>query len=207
MSAEEWAVFMVIWIAASLPLGPNALNCISTSAAYGVKKGLWSVVGIAAAAAIHMTLAVTGLAAFMGANPFLFEVVRWLGVGYLLWMGVALLRSKGDMRIDSAPKHESALRLTLKAMAISLSNPKAIFAWMAVFSQFIDPAAPLFGQLAVLAPSALGVTVLVYAGYSALGRGIGRFIAKGRRRWFDRIAGSTFIAFAVGLATADLRRN
>jgi len=207
MSAEEWLVFMAIWIAASLPLGPNALNCISSSASYGLKKGLWSVVGVTLAATIHMTLAVTGLAAFISANPVVFDAIRWIGVVYLLWMGVGLLRSKGDLQVDTSPKEESALRLVVKAIAISLSNPKAVFAWMAVFSQFVDPAAALSGQLAVLAPSALSVTVLVYGGYATVGLGVGRIFAKGRKRWFDRLAGSTFIAFALGLAATDLRRG
>lgn len=207
MSFSEWAVFMGIWIVASIPLGPNALNCISVSAAYGFKKALWSVIGVTIAASLHMTLAVTGLAAFASAHPVVFETIRWLGVAYLAWMGLSLFRSAGTIRVEKAQQSTSAQKLVAKAILISASNPKAIFAWLAVFSQFVDPARPLTGQLAILAPSALSITVIVYAGYAALGLAVNRIFAGNRKRWFDRFAGSTYLAFALGLATSDLRRT
>ncbi len=206
MSADDWLFFMAIWIAASVPLGPNALNCISTSAAYGFRKGLWSVAGVFAAANIHMALALSGIAAFMSANPALFEVLRWLGVAYLAWMGVSMLRSNGDAQIAAAQPGFSRWQLMRRAIAISMSNPKAIFAWLAVFSQFVNTATPLAGQLAVLAPSALSVTIAVYVGYCAVGLGVNRLFSGDRKRVFDRLMGSAYIAFAVGLASSDFRK-
>lgn len=207
MTFEEWLFFMAIWIAASVPLGPNALNCISAVAANGFARGLWSVVGVTIAAVIHMSLAVTGMAAFLAANPAVFEALRWLGVAYLAWMGVSMLRSRnGGVAIDRG-RGQRAPALIGRAITISLSNPKAIFAWMAVFSQFIDPAAPLAGQLLVLAPSALAVTVLVYGGYCVMGTGVERVFAGRRKFWFDRGAGATYLGFAAGLAFADMRRS
>lgn len=207
MAFDQWALFMAIWVAASIPLGPNALNCVSCSAAYGLRSGLWSVVGVTAAAIIHMTLTLTGLATFMSANPFLFDIIRWLGVCYLAWMGFTMFRSTGKFEIERLTEKPSAGRLVSKAVLISLSNPKAIFAWLAVFSQFVRPNEPLWGQLLVLAPSALSVTLLVYGAYTALGLGVRRVFAGQRRRWFDRITGSTYLAFAFGLAATDLRRT
>ncbi|MDP2733258.1 MAG: LysE family transporter [Hoeflea sp.] len=206
MSFAEWSIFMAIWIAASIPLGPNALNCISVSATFGLKKAIWSVIGVTIAASLHMTLTVTGLAAFASTHPVFFEVIRWLGVAYLAWMGLSMFRSAGTLRVEKSQQSASAQRLVAKAIMISASNPKAIFAWLAVFSQFVDPARPLAGQLAILAPSALSVTVIVYAGYAALGLAVNRIFAGNRKRWFDRFAGSTYLAFALGLATSDLRR-
>ncbi len=198
---------MAVWIAASVPLGPNALNCMATSSTYGFRRGLWSVAGVMIAASIHMSVAVSGLATLMAAHPLSFEVIRWLGVVYLMWMGMKLLRGGRNAPIKVSQSVASRRRLVGNAILISLSNPKAIFAWLAVFSQFIDPQAPLGGQLLVLAPSALSVTILVYGGYSLLGRGMARFIAGRTRVWFDRLAGATYICFAGALAAADLRRG
>ncbi len=206
MALESWLFFMAIWIAASIPLGPNALNCISTSAAFGLRKGLWSVMGVFLAAIVHMTLAVSGMAAFLSTHPGLFEIVRWFGVAYLAWMGIAMLRSSGRLEIAKSPLILTNQQLIRRAALISLTNPKAIFAWMAVFSQFIDVAAPLAPQLAILGPSALSVTLAVYAGYCVLGFGVNRVFAGARKRWFDRITGSTYLAFAAVLASSDLRR-
>lgn len=207
MSFESWLIFMVIWFAASIPLGPNALNCISTSAAHGFQKGLWSVLGVFIAATIHMTLAVSGIAAFFNANPILFEIIRWLGVGYLAWMGVSMLRSKGKMQIDKKIGVFSRRRSVRRAILISMSNPKSIFVWLAIFTQFIQMDRPLVPQLIILAPSALFVTVVVYVGYCALGLGVNRLFSGSRKLWFDRVAGSTYLAFAFGLASADLRKT
>lgn len=207
MSFESWLVFMTIWTLASIPLGPNALNCISASTAYGFRKGLWSVFGVFIAANIHMALALSGIAAFLNSNPFLFDVLRWLGVAYLAWMGISMLRSKGTFQVERIPENWSGWQLVRRAILISLSNPKAIFVWLAVFTQFVDGASPLRPQLLVLAPSALFITVVVYVSYCAIGLGVNWLFSGNRKTWFDRIAGSTYLAFAFGLATADLRRT
>ncbi len=207
MSFQDWLFFMTIWIAASIPLGPNALNCISASATHGFLKGLWSVAGVFIAATIHMTVAVSGIASFMSAHPGLFEIMQWLGVGYLAWMGISMLRSKGSAHVQETIASPSRWQMIKRATLISLSNPKAIFAWLAVFSQFVDAGIPLAPQLVVLAPSALSVTIIVYTGYCALGTGVNRLFAGQRKRWFDRIAGSTYLIFALGLASSDLRKT
>ena len=206
MSVEAWLFFMAIWIAASVPLGPNALNCIATSAAHGFRNGLWSVAGVFAAANVHMVLALSGIAAFMSANPVLFEVLRWFGVGYLVWMGISVFLAKGSIAIPAADAGFSHWQVFRRAVLISMSNPKAIFAWLAIFSQFVQTDAPLAPQLTVLAPSALSVTIVVYVSYCAVGLGVSRLFRGNRKRWFDRIAGTTYLAFAVGLASGDLRR-
>jgi len=206
MTFESWLFFMTIWIAASIPLGPNALNCIATAASQGLRTGLWSVFGVFIAANIHMTIAVSGIAAFMNTHPFLFEILRWAGVCYLAWMGVSMLRSRnGGVAVGEPPAY-SRIQLIRRAILISMSNPKAIFVWLAIFSQFIDAGAPLAPQLLVLAPSALAVTLAVYGGYCALGGGVRKLFAGARKRWFDRLAGSTYLLFALGLASTDLRR-
>lgn len=206
MSFESWLVFVAIWIAASLPLGPNALNCISASATHGFQKGLWSVTGVFIAAIIHMTLAVSGIAAFLNSNPILFEVLRWLGVGYLAWMGASMLRSKGKFKIEKSVEKFSRWQSVRRAVLISMGNPKSIFVWLAIFTQFIDAGTPLGPQLLILAPSALAITVVVYIGYCAIGQGVNRLFSGKRKIWFDRITGTTYLAFALGLANADLRR-
>lgn len=206
MSFEGWLVFVAIWILASIPLGPNALNCISASASHGFQKGLWSVVGVFVAGVIHMAVAFSGIAAFLAAHPELFELLRWAGVAYLGWMGFSMLRSTGKFKVGSKQTDGSRWQLVKRGILISLSNPKSIFIWLAVFTQFIDGSNPIVPQIAVLAPTALSISVIVYIGYCAVGLGVNRLFSGTRKLWFDRVAGSTYLAFALGLATADLRK-
>lgn len=207
MNFESWLIFMAVWFAASIPLGPNALNCISVSATHGFRKSMWSVLGVFIAANIHMMVAISGIAAFLNANPVLFDVLRWLGVGYLAWMGVSMLRSKGGFKVKKNTEQFSRIHSVRRAVLVSMSNPKSFFVWLAVFTQFIDLNTTLWPQLLVLAPSALFITTVVYIGYCGLGLGVNRAFAGKRKLWFDRIAGSTYLAFAFGLASADLRRT
>lgn len=207
MTFESWLIFVAIWIAASLPLGPNALNCVAVSAAQGFRSSIWSAVGVLLAGMIHMTVAVSGIAAFMAANPVLFDVLRWIGVGYLAWMGVTLLVTRRTVRAQQVRRPRTPVQQVWRAVLISLSNPKAIFGWLAIFTQFIDNATPLGPQLLILAPTSLTILFAVYAGYCALGAGVNRLLADRRKVWIDRIAGSTYLVFACGLAVADMRRG
>ena len=85
-----------------------------------------------------------------------------------------------------------------------MSNPKAIFAYLAVFSQFVDADAALSGQIAVLVPTALVVTAAIYSGYAALGLGVGRLLATARRRLaFNKGVGGLYILFGLGLALIE----
>ncbi len=206
MSFESWLVFMTIWIVASIPLGPNALNCISASAAHGFGKALWSVAGVFLAAIVHMTLALSGISTLLYSNPAVLDLIRWVGAGYLAWMGLSMLRSKGSFHVLEGSADRSRSQLVQNAVLISLSNPKAIFVWLAVFTQFVETAEPLAPQLLVLAPSALLVSIAVYIGYCAVGLGVNRLFSGRRKLWFDRICGSTYLIFAFGLASADLRK-
>ena len=207
MTFESWLIFATIWIAATLPLGPNALNCVAISAVQGFRSSLWSAIGTLLAAGIHMIIAVSGIAAFIAANPALFDVLRWIGVAYLAWMGLTLLLARGTLKAQQVRQRRSALQQIRRAVLISLSNPKAIFGWLAIFTQFIDAGAPLWPQLMILAPTSLSIVLFVYVGYCALGASVNRLLADRRKIWIDRIAGSTYLAFALGLAVSGLRRS
>jgi len=207
MTFESWIIFVTIWIAATLPLGPNALNCVAVSAAQGFRSSIWSALGMLLAAIVHMIIAVSGIAAFLAAHPILFDVLRWIGVGYLGWVGLTLLVARRTMQAQQVRQHLGPAQQVRRAILISLSNPKAIFGWLAIFTQFVDTGAPLWPQLIILAPTSLFIVFAVYTGYCALGASVNRLLADHRKIWIDRVAGSTYLVFAAGLAVADLRRT
>jgi threonine/homoserine/homoserine lactone efflux protein len=140
----------------------------------------------------------------------LLEVIRWAGVAYLAWMGMTMPRSRSEILKQYRPTQASPVSLVRHATLISLGNLKAIFVWLAVFTQFTTPGAPLGPQLAVVGPSALAaiaIAIAIYVAHCALGFGAGHLFAGHHKRWFDQGAGGLYLIFAAGLATADYRRK
>lgn len=207
MSLQDWLFFLSIWFAATIPLGPNAANCMAVSLANGFGRGLWCVVGILVAALCHMVVTSLGLSTLLLANGALFQVVKWCGVAYLAWMGLSMLGKK-TAALDVEQKAPAApLVLARRAFLISMTNPKAILSYLAIFPQFIQPGAELAPQLSLLVPCALTIIALVYGAYCALGSWLARFLASLRRRLaFNRGIGGFYLLCALGLAGFDPRR-
>src|SRR5438094_404535 len=74
--------------------GPDMLFVIGSSAAHGKRAGVMASLGIAAGCLLHMTLATIGLSALLAASATAFEVVKWLGAAYLVWVGIGMLRQR-----------------------------------------------------------------------------------------------------------------
>ena len=96
MSFESWIVFVGIWILAGIPLGPNALNCISTSASKGFNKSLLCIVGILLAAVLFIVVVSSGLSVVLLANAKIFNLIKILGAIYLIWMGIKLWKNNAS---------------------------------------------------------------------------------------------------------------
>ncbi|MEL6282728.1 MAG: LysE family transporter, partial [Pseudomonadota bacterium] len=103
MTLDQWLLFVGVWFVAGLPLGPNALNCIAVSAQQGLGRSLYAIFGILIAAVFYIAIVSLGLGALLLANEQLFSLLKLAGAGYLIWMGVKLLRTQGDeVQIDAS---------------------------------------------------------------------------------------------------------
>ncbi len=204
MTLHQWLIFVAVWTAASLPLGPNALNLIASAATDGFRRSLWGIVGIFLAAICHMTATVLGAATILLANATLFQAIKLAGAAYLIWMGIALWRNKGAAFRTVRQNPTAPTRLVRRAFLISMTNPKAVLSYLAVFSQFLRPGVPLAEQLIVLVPTALAIVVIVYFGYAVTGLGVSRLLASERRRsLFNKGVGSFYMLAGIGLATVE----
>lgn len=127
--------------------GPNSLYVLTITTQKGWRFGLWGALGIFIGDSILMLAVALGATSLLLSSPWLFNIVRTLGAIYLAWMGLGLLRSglkrwnlssnrevNGGMQVGIMRLHPLAAALTL-----SLTNPKAIFFFIAFFSQFIHP--------------------------------------------------------------------
>jgi homoserine/homoserine lactone efflux protein len=208
MTLQDWLLFVAFWTAASIPLGPNAMNCIVISMSDGFRRGLWAMTGIVMAAACHMAASILGLSAILLANASLFHAIKWLGVAYLAWLGVAMLLKKTDeVEIKSRPS-TTPLAAIRRGFVTSITNPKAILVYVAVFPQFIRAEGALGAQLLILIPTALVIAMVVYTGYCAFGTGIARLLSTARRRLaFNFAAGGFYLFSAFGLSWLRQQRS
>jgi leucine efflux protein len=193
--------------------GPNSLYVLSVAAQRGIKKGYLGALGIFVGDTILMILSAAGVASLLKANSELFNIIKYLGAGYLAWIGLNLLRaawrtwrSQTEVTTSATEKVDDAHPFK-RALMISLVNPKAIMFFISFFIQFVDPtyahpALTFFMQgVIVQIFSMLYLSVLIFAGVQLAD-------AFNRRRKISASAmggvGAMFIGFGAKLATTTL---
>ncbi|MBX2856364.1 MAG: LysE family translocator [Rhodobacteraceae bacterium] len=177
---------------------------MSNSLRHGVRRSLWTVAGDLTANSLQMTVAAFGLAAVIALSATALTLVKWLGVAYLAYLGVSLL-FRGPAKDSSvAAENPNAPALFRQGFLTSSANPYAVVFFGALFPQFIDPAAPVWPQLAIL-----GLTYLVVDGVLLVtwGWAASQAAAPLKRLggiWMNRISGGLTLMAAVLLASKDL---
>jgi leucine efflux protein len=196
--------------------GPNSMYVLSVAAQRGIRRGFVGACGVFTGDAILMTLAATGAAGVLKANPALFAMVKYAGGAYLTWLGLQMLRgawrawrnaSHGEAAASEARREVDASRPFVKALVISLMNPKAILFFVSFFVQFVDPAYPhpvltflALGTLLQLC-SALYLATIIVSG-ARLAEAFRR-----RRKLSSAMSGGVgalFLGFGAKLAAASL---
>lgn len=152
MSLNLWLVFLISVTGIALVPGPNSLLVLSHGARYGYRKTLFTIIGGVIGFFILIAIAMFGLGAILQAKPESLAVLRWLGTGYLVWLGFKLLRSPALELTELANKHEQRpINLMHQGFFAALSNPKVLLFFTAFLAQFIDPQQALLPQFLVIA--------------------------------------------------------
>ncbi|MFZ5783066.1 MAG: LysE family translocator [Pseudomonadota bacterium] len=181
--------------------GPNVALIMANSMAHGVRYGLVTVAGTSSAIAVHLGLTVAGATAVLGFLASSFEWLRWLGVAYLVWLGVSAWRSPVSDLSRVGPQARSARAIFGRGFLVGLTNPKTLLFYGAFFPQFIVPGPDATDQLALLAVTFLVVAVVLDGAWAVLAARLrGLLLARVRLR--NRLTGGLLIGAGVGLALA-----
>ena len=202
MSFETWlAFFAASWLISISP-GAGAVYAMTCGLNHGFPRGYVGTVGLIAGILTSLVVVAVGLGALLAASSSAFEVVKWCGVAYLLWVGVAQWREGGArLEAPSAPARYSARVLIAKGWALNALNPKGILFMLAVVPQFVDPNAPQFAQYATIAATLMFTDIVVMAAYTALAaRVLASLRSAAHRRLINRAFGAVFVAAAALLA-------
>jgi threonine/homoserine/homoserine lactone efflux protein len=189
--------------------GPDSLNTLALGLARGLREGVAYALGVGAGCMTHTLWAVLGISALVAASAPAFNLIKWLGVLYLLWLGVQALRDKGSPAAAGAPMPAASLRgRFMQGWLTNALNPKVMLFFLAFLPQFVDTSAgPVAGQLLWMGGVFTAITSVAYAALAWGAGGLGqRLTARpGLARWLNRCTGVLFIALAVRLALADRR--
>lgn len=192
--------FVPAGLALNLTPGSDMMYCLGQGLRAGPRAALAASAGISAGAFIHTALAGLGLGAIVATVPAAFEVIRWVGVGYLVWLAVQTLRHAGK-RADA--QVGDAGRAFRTGLIVNLTNPKVILFVLAFVPQFVVPDAGsilgqflIFGSILALGGFVINGAVGVFAS------GAGQRLARGSRV-LDWLCASIFAGLAARLALLD----
>jgi homoserine/homoserine lactone efflux protein len=206
MELSVWITYFLATIILSLTPGPGVFSSISSGLHHGFRLGLWNGVGMQAANLILVAIVSLGLGALLLASETLFSLVKWLGVAYLVYLGVVTWRSKTRGFEEDRDDHaKNAREVFMRGFFVNLTNPKGIIFFAAILPQFIEVARPQLPQYAILAATTFAVDLVIMMGYTALAAKVLRVMKDpSHLRWVNRGLGGAFVV--AGLALAGFRR-
>ncbi|MEV4755787.1 LysE family translocator [Micromonospora sp. NPDC049559] len=197
--------FLVTTTIAMITPGPDMLFILGCGMRGGPRAGLLATTGVATSEAIHVAVAAAGLAALFAAVPTAFTVVRIVGAGYLIYLGVQMIRQRGkapdELAIGTAGV--TARRAYLSGLLTNLLNPKMVTFTIAFLPQFIDPAlGRVWLQFAILGSILIVLEFLVDGTVGVLAGRIGNWLRRRQaaHRRIDAATGGIFIGLGVRLA-------
>lgn len=203
MSAE----FLIVALVVVATPGTGMIYTVAAGLARGGKASVVAAFGCTLGIVPHMLAAITGLAALLHASALAFDIVKYAGVVYLLWMAWQTWRDKGALSLTAGGSaRQGFLAVTVEAVAINLLNPKLSIFFFAFLPQFVAADAPgAVGQMLAMSAVFMAMTFAVFALY-------GLFAAAVRDRiltrpavlaWMRRGFAATFALLGAKLALTE----
>ncbi|NLK73404.1 MAG: LysE family translocator [Clostridiales bacterium] len=185
--------------------GTGVIYTVSTGITGSRKDSIVAAVGCTAGIIPHIAASIIGLSAIFHTSALVFQVVKMIGVVYLLYLGIGMIRNKGGLQINEGIK-ESAYMIIGKGVLINLLNPKLTLFFFSFLPQFIDNSANSYlYQMTVLSIFFMVVTFIVFILYGFLANYFKNFIVSSPNvmRRIQQSFGIIFIGLAAKLALSD----
>jgi homoserine/homoserine lactone efflux protein len=204
MEWTTWFAFFAASWAISISPGAGAVAAMTAGMQHGFARGYFLTFGLVLGLWSLLLAVGVGLGALIVASSTAFAVVKWLGVAYLLWLGIAQWRAPAvglQAQTDGAVT-VSRWSIVVRGWMLNTLNPKPTLFMLAVVPQFLNPTQPLLSQYLVIAATLAFTDLVVNAGYTAFAsRALAALRTPRQMRWVNRVFGSLFIALATMLAT------
>ncbi|MEZ4668905.1 MAG: LysE family translocator [Anaerolineae bacterium] len=199
----QLSLYVVASFALLITPGPAVLYIITRSVDQGRQAGMMSVLGIHVGTLFHITAAALGLSAILTSSALAFDVVKYLGAAYLIYVGVRRILSKDEPVVATHSEPASLRRIFSQGVVVNVLNPKTALFFLAFLPQFTDPSrGPLTPQLLTLGAIFVAIGLVTDSSYALLAGTFGHVLRK--NQGFSRIqrylVGTVFIG--LGLTAA-----
>jgi homoserine/homoserine lactone efflux protein len=203
MTFKLWFVFAATEFLLSMTPGPAVLLVISQGMKFGGRASVKGTLGILSGNALYFALSAAGLGTLLLASAQLFQIIKWIGAAYLVFLGLKMLLSRGELseQIEQAPSQQVSRKLFSQGLITQLANPKAIIFFTALLPQFITTNENVLLQFFILGVTSIVLEFPVLMAYGWIAERGRRLIPKGRFAALpDRVAGMFLIGTGIGLA-------
>ena len=204
MALSVWLTFFVASWAISISPGAGAVAAMSAGLNHGFVRGYMMTIGLVLGILVQVAVVGLGLGALIAASSLAYALVKWLGVAYLVFLGIKQWRAPAVPMVSEVASGELVSRrhLILRGLAINTANPKTTVFLLAVVPQFLDLGHALAPQYAIIGATIAFTDLVVMAGYTALAAKVLRLLTSARQiRAMNRAFGSLFVAAGLLLAT------
>jgi threonine/homoserine/homoserine lactone efflux protein len=186
--------------------GTGVLYTLAAGLARGARAGAIAAFGCTLGIVPHMVAAITGLAALLHTSALAFQVLKYLGVAYLLYMAWSTLRERGALTVEEEAAPRSARRVIVSGILVNVLNPKLTIFFFAFLPQFVPAGAPgSVGRMLLLSGVFMLVTYVVFVAYGVFAAAVrSRVVSRPQvMTWMRRVFAGSFVALGARLAVTD----
>ncbi|HBL6943840.1 TPA: homoserine/homoserine lactone efflux protein [Morganella morganii] len=201
MTFEWWFAYLMTSVIVSLSPGAGAINSMTTSVNHGYRGAIAAIAGLQTGLMMLIILVGVGLGTLLSQSVLAFEILKWAGAAYLIWLGIRQWRAAGTIELSAQAATLSHKKLYKNGVLVNISNPKSIVFLAALFPQFIMPHQPQLMQYLILGVTTVAADIIVMTGYAVLARQIAVFIkSPTQTRAMNKVFGSLFMLVGALLA-------
>jgi len=208
MNWDLWVIFLFAAIGLSLTPGPNGLLSLNHGLRFGVGNAVYTVTGGCAGFLVLIAISMAGLGVLLATSETAFTIVKWIGAGYLIYLGVKTWQAPPLTACDTFSKKinktQSRKKLFLQGFHVAISNPKALIFYAAFLPHFIDPVANWMIEFIIIGGTVVTVEFIYEWMLASTAQGLSSWLGA-NGRWFNRFTGAIFIG--IGSVMTTLNRS
>jgi len=198
-----YSLFLLMATVTVFSPGPGVVMTLTNALRYGMRGTFGGILGIAFGAFLVAAISATSLGVLLAASAVAFTIIKLVGAAYLVYLGIRLWRSPPFKFAEQSAHEVSFSKRFLEGLSLQLTNPKAIFFFLSVFPQFIDPQKGYPIQFATLVLTYSSLVVVIHSIYAIFAkRAKGWLVSERGGRIVNKVAATAFMFFGAALATA-----